>query len=387
MQTPPPLDVITAHARRLGFTLLGVAPPGPLPTYERYCDWIRAGHAGSMAYLERRADERRDLREVWPDARVALVLALNYRYAAERPEPAPANAGIISAYAWGEDYHEFCWRQLDLLLASIQADLGDHVEGRAYVDTGPILERDLGEQAGLGWHGKNTMLIHPEHGSWFLLAELLLNAELPLSAATVPDRCGACTRCLDACPTGAFTAPHVLDARRCISYLTIEHRGSIPRELRPLIGGHVFGCDVCQDVCPWNIKAARLGRGLTELDVFAPRAGVLAPDLVDLLGITSAGFRDRFAGSPVLRARRAGFVRNVAVALANVGNDRAIEPLERALGDGSALVREHAGWALARIAGTKSVPSLNRAIENEPDPHTREDLQRSAAEVGSSSSP
>lgn len=378
-----PIESIRRHARRLGFTVLGTAPAGPLPTYDRFERWIDEGMHGAMGYMERRAEERRDVRNLWPEARSVVVLALDYRAERTRSEPLPPNTGVISSYAWGDDYHEWCWDALDRLANSIRDDLGDDVRAKGYVDTGPLLERDLGQQAGLGWHGKNTMLINPERGSWFFLAELLINIDLPLVQTRIPDRCGSCRRCLDACPTQTFRAPHVLDARRCISYLTIEHRGSIPRDLRPLIGAHIFGCDMCQDVCPWNRKAERIGTDATVLPIFNPRPGLREPDLLPYVSITSADFRERFMGSPIMRAGRRGFVRNVCVALGNVGDARAVEVLTDAVSDASPLVREHAAWALMRVAGRNAVPVLRRALDTETDAKTKTGMLHSLREAES----
>ena len=377
------LRVISRHARRLGFTLVGVAPVGPMPAWPAYARWLERGYAGEMGYLAARRDDRRDVRSVWPEARSVVALGVDYRVAAASLDVQPPNTGVVASYAWGTDYHEWCRRALAELLRSIRAEFGSDTDGRGYVDTGPILERHVAEQAGLGWVGKNTMLISQERGSWFFLTELLLNVDLPPSEARIADRCGTCTRCIDACPTQAIVQPYVLDARRCISYLTIENKGRIPRDLRPLMGPHIFGCDVCQDVCPWNCKAPTIGDG-----PFAPRDGpfarrddLIAPDLLALLRLTPGQFKARCAGSPILRAKRRGLLRSVAVALGNVGDCRAVEPLADALADREPLVREHAGWALMRLAGQGAVGSLTAAIEGETDDGTREDLRLSLHEA------
>lgn len=375
------VELIRGHAERLGFSLFGITRAGPSRTWDKYARWIGAEMHGGMGYLERRADERRDIRNVWADARSVVVLGVQYRVSVPRPTESEPNRGIVSSYAWDGDYHEWCWTRLEQLGAELRSHLGQSVETRGYVDTGPLLERDVAEQAGVGWHGKNTMLIRPDVGSWFFLAELLINLDLPPTDKNMPDRCGTCTRCLGACPTGAFVGPHILDARRCISYLTIEHRGSIPRVLRSKIGAHVFGCDICQEVCPWNRKAARSGTGFSEIPEFAPRDGLIALDLIPLLGLSKRQFEERFAGSPILRARRNGFLRNVCVALGNVGTEDAIGPLEQALYDVSPLVREHAGWGLMRIAGQRAVDPLQEAVEREPEDSIRRDLRLSFEEA------
>jgi epoxyqueuosine reductase len=376
-------DTITRNATQLGFTILGVTRAEPAGTCEHYRHWIGAQMHGEMGYMARDPERRCDIRDVWPEVRSVVALALEYS-AGEPVVENRANTGIISAYARGDDYHHICWNLLEQLAEAIADDTDGTVSAKGYVDTGSILERDVAERAGLGWHGKNTMLIHPERGSWFFLAELLLDADLPVTSDRSPDRCGTCTRCLTACPTGAFAGPHILDARRCISYLTIEYRGSIPRDLRSLMGTHVFGCDVCQDVCPWNRKAARSGRDAPIVDGLQPRSELIEADLLEFVNITSAEFADRFYGSPILRANRRGFVRNVCVALGNVGDARAIEPLTHALADGSSMVREHAGWALMRIAGLDSVPLLRDAVERETVDTVRHDLSVSLNEAATS---
>jgi epoxyqueuosine reductase len=236
----------------------------------------------------------------------------------------------------------------------VESRSGKALASRAYVDTGPVLERDLAARAGLGFIGKNTLLIHPRLGSWLFLGELLLDLDLPPigpdfsgpgGARPVHGTCGRCTRCLDACPTGALVAPYILDARRCLSYLTIELKGSIPPDLRPLLGNHILGCDVCQQVCPWNRRFARP----SHEPGFQPRPGALAPSLLDLMALDDEGFRQRFRGSPVTRANRRGLLRNVAVALGNWGDPAAMPALRRALGDAEPLIQDHAAWALERI--------------------------------------
>jgi epoxyqueuosine reductase len=269
----------------------------------------------------------------------------------------------VASYAWGSDYHDLLLPRLDQLAASLKAITGPGngtaIAHRAYVDTGPILERELGARAGLGFVGKNTNLIHPRLGSWFFLGELLLPFELTASAASskgAGDTCGRCTRCLDACPTGAFAAPYLLDARRCISYLTIELKGPIPRELRPLMGNRIFGCDICQEVCPWNRRFAKP----SAEPAFQPRPGAIGPLLLDLMALDDEGFRQRFRGSPIKRAKRRGLLRNVAVALGNWGNPSAIPALAQALHDVEPLIRGHAAWAMGRIAALDAAHRTNR---------------------------
>jgi epoxyqueuosine reductase len=260
-------------------------------------------------------------------------------------------------------------------LARTRAQAGRDVCGRAYVDTGPLLERDLARRAGLGWFGKNTMLLHPRIGSYFFLGALMLDLPLRPDPPFTGDHCGTCTRCLDACPTGAFVGPRVLDARRCISYLTIELRGPIPRELRPLVGDWIFGCDICQEVCPWNRKAP-----VSLEPAFRPRAGFETPELIPMLQMTQEEFSARFKGSPIKRAKRRGLLRNVAVALGNAGDRAAIPALVVALRDPEPLVRGHAAWALGRLGGAAALSALRATREGEDDPFVIEELEMAVAE-------
>ena len=363
---------ISEQARALGFVRCGFAPAGPAPEWERFREWLDLGYAGGMEYLAARAEERRDVRAVWPPARSVVALAYPAP-ALPQMEPAP-NEGIIAAYALGRDYHTVLHERMRELLERIRVETGGAVDGVGYVDSGPLLETALARQAGLGWKGRHTLVIHPECGSRFFLGELLLDCELPVAAEPVPDRCGTCTRCMDACPTGAIVAPGLLDARRCISYLTIEHRGAISRGLRPLMGAHVFGCDVCQDVCPWNRRLD----GAPEPE----RPDLARPDLTELLLLSGNAFKRRFAGTPVLRARRKGLARNAAIALGNVGDERALPALTAALEhDADPVVRSHAGWALARIVGAAALGTLQAAAEREPDADARADLMQTAGEA------
>jgi len=280
-----------------------------------------------------------------PWAVSVISVGLNYYKSPERPPMSSETNGWISRYAWGDDYHDLMKSKLQRLLERVHEIADTPVQGRAFVDSEPVLERDFAGVAGLGWIGKNTHLISPTKGSWFFLGELFV--DLPLAYdRPMRDRCGKCDLCLKACPTNAFVGPYVLDARRCISYLTIELKGFMPRHLRPLVGHHIFGCDICQEVCPYNVKA----RETTEA-AFGPRLGHYAPQLIPLLALTAEEFRQRFRDSPILRAKRRGFLRNVAVALGNTGNPAAVPALRHALGDREPLVRQHAAWALGAIGG------------------------------------
>ncbi len=355
-------NAILHEARRLGFLLAGVTTPDPPPHFAFFERWLEQGYHGEMAYLatERSRQRRADPRAILPECRSILVLAIPYS-----PPPAPPETpltGRVAAYALGEDYHEVLLPRLERLVAFIEERLGHPVPHRYYTDTGPLLERDLAQRAGLGWIGKNTCLIHPRHGSYFFLAEILLGIELEPDPPFPTDHCGTCTRCIQACPTGAILPGRTLDARRCISYLTIENKGAIPEDLRPQIGNWIFGCDLCQIVCPWNRFAAPEGdpafRPQDESGL--PGAGSAATDLIATLALSPDDFRQRFRRSPLRRARRSGLLRNVAVTLGNLGDPRALPALEQAAGDPEPLVRQHAEWARQRL-GQAPLPSL-------PDP-------------------
>ncbi len=285
-------DSVKALALDLGFDLVTTGPATPPPHGPALRRWLEAGHAGTMGYLERRVEERLDPARVLPGARSVLCVALNY-YQGEAPDP---SWRPVARYAWGRDYHDVIGPRLERLAAHLAEAAG--ARSRGYVDTGPVLERDLAARAGLGWIGKNTMLLHPRLGSWFFIGVLLTTAELAHDEP-LADRCGTCRACLDACPTGAFVAPYVLDARRCMSYLTIEHRGDIPHDARAGMAGWQFGCDICQDVCPWNRKAPTTREAAFEPP--APFPGAAAVSAMD-----DDALRRRFAGTPLLRAQAFG---------------------------------------------------------------------------------
>ncbi len=343
-------QAVREEARRLGFTLAGVTTPEPPPHYSTFENWLAEGRHGEMKYLaEERARLRRaDPKRILPECSSILVLALPY-CSPHPPLPSgegKARRGRLAAYAWGADYHLILPEKLKALVAFIEKRVGHPVPNRWYTDSGPVLERDLAQRAGLGWIGKNTCLIHPRRGSYFLLAEILLGLELEPDPPFLNDHCGSCTRCLEACPTHCILPDRTLDARRCISYLTIELKEEIPLELRPLLQDWIFGCDVCQMVCPWNRFAPSQGEA-----AFAPRPHVPAPDLICELGLTPQEFKRKFKDSPVQRARRRGYLRNVAVALGNAADPMAIPALQKALQEeAEPLVREHARWALEQIA-------------------------------------
>ncbi len=360
----------------LGFDLIGIAPAQQPPTFIHYEQWLTLGFHGTMSYMERGKAERADIRLLLPDARAVIVGAVSYFVSEELKANPNESVGRVSRYAWGIDYHDVLLRKLEALLDYLRALLGDWVHGKAYVDTGPILERDFAVQAGLGWFGKNTCLINPKLGSFLFLGELVVNVPLTPDEPFNRSHCGKCTRCLAACPTGALVAPYRLDSRRCISYLTIEMRGSIPRELRPLIGTWVFGCDVCQEVCPWNRKAKPTGE-----EAFKPRPWA-APDLIELLQLNDDEFKERFKHSPLKRAKRVGLVRNACVALGNLREEKAVPALVRLLhNDPNPIIREHAAWALGRIATKEAVEELNKAAKLETDEAVRNEIEASLSEI------
>ena len=337
-------QLILEEARRLGFILAGVTTPEPPPHAAAFAAWLAQGRHASMDYLatERARERRADPRLILPECKSILVLAVPYwRPSAEEQ---PGTTGRIAAYAQGDDYHEVLPPRLEALVRFIEAQAGRPVANRWYTDTGPILERDLAQRAGLGWIGKNTCFINPQHGSYFLLAEIFLDLDLEPDAPFITDQCGTCTRCIEACPTDCILPDRTIDAGRCISYLTIELKDEIPAELRSRTGNWIFGCDICQQVCPWNHFAAQHGD-----PAFEPHAAAAEPDLIRELEITPAEFNMRFKHSPVQRAKRRGYLRNVAVALGNTGTAQDIPALEKACSDPEPLVREHAAWAMELI--------------------------------------
>lgn len=334
---------IERQAYALGFDLVGIARLGEVETAGYYDEWVARGCEGEMGYMARDPHLRHDTRLPHPGAVSAIVVGMDYG-GGEPPGP-------VARYARGDDYHDLMKERLRALHAWLATALGREVDARPYVDTAPILERDLARRAGLGWFGKNTNLINPQRGSFFFIGSLFVALELQPSAPFEADRCGNCTRCLDACPTDAFDGPRQLDARKCISYLTIEHRGEIPEALRPLLGELLYGCDICQEVCPWNVKFAR---ALPHDSPYRPREPLSGKDARALargiLAMSQEEFSRAFKGSPMKRAKRRGLARNAAVALGNTGTPEDVDVLTRARDAEDPLVREHATWALARIA-------------------------------------
>ena len=320
-----------------GFTLVGIAPATEADGFNRFAGWLDAGYAGEMDYLEHKREQRRHPANILPSVRTVMMLGFPY---SQTSPYNPFSETKVAKYALGPDYHRYLWDKLNDLAGWLEAEEpGCRAKGTA--DSSPLLERDFARRAGLGWFGKNTMLIDKHQGSFFFLAALLTSLDLPIDAPHAASHCGTCTACLDACPTNAFPEPGVLDARKCISYLTIELRGSIPLELREPMGGWLFGCDICQDVCPWNRHP--------ETGTFPTNPDLLALDPVELLSLNDAEFRARFRGTSFYRAKRTGLLRNAAIVLGNTGDARAIPALERATSDGDGVIREAAQWALAAL--------------------------------------
>jgi len=341
---------IKEQARALGFELVGIAPAAPADDFDRLREWLDQGFAGEMGYMHEHAQARRHPSSILPGVRSVVMLGMNYHPAdgsvAERSAAkacAVQGFGKVARYARGKDYHKILRNRLNQLLCWLQGEV-PHCRGRGVVDTAPLLERDFARRAGLGWLGKNTMLLNKELGSYLFLAALLLDLELQPDPAHETSHCGTCTACLDACPTQAFVGPGVLDARRCISYLTIELKGSIPLPLREPIADWLFGCDICQEVCPWNDKAPA-----GQEPAFQSDSNLESVNLVELLGLSPEEFRTRFRGTALTRAKRRGLLRNAAVILGNQGDPCALSALERALHDEEPLVREAAEWAIDRI--------------------------------------
>jgi epoxyqueuosine reductase len=343
-------DDVKQRASVEGFDLCGIAPAAGHPELTFLREWLDRGYAGDMGYMHRSADRRADVRRIMPSARTVIALATVYNtdrpYSTENTDPGQA---AIARYAWGDDYHAVIQGRLDALLLWLRHEAGDAFEGRAYVDTGPVQERVYAQHAGLGWIGKNTCVINPEVGSWIFLSEIICNLDLEVDPPSI-NQCGACTLCLEACPTGALVDAHVLDATRCLSYLTIELKGSIPTDQRDTISEHAYGCDICQEVCPWNLG---LTGAPSEESAWLPRAGLDRSRLRDLWLHTDDELRTLLKGSAMKRAGVTRFRRNLAVAIGNSGDAAAAEPLlahdEETCR--APLVAEHVAWAVEKLRG------------------------------------
>lgn len=346
-ENDPLREDLIAEARRLGFVAVGIAPAADDPLRaRRLSEWIAAGHHGSMGWMEDRAEVRQGPQSMWPEARSVIALGMSYAPEGD-PMALAAEPGRarISVYAQGRDYHDTVKKAAKALARWLVAR-APGAELKVFVDTAPVMEKPLGQMAGLGWQGKHTNLVSREHGNWLFLAAIYTTVEL---AADAPhsDRCGSCRACQDACPTDAFPAPYRLDARRCISYLTIEHKGPVPHEFRKALGNRIYGCDDCLAVCPWNKFADAAARNLA----FLPRAELTAPRLAELLALDDAGFRQLFSGSPIKRIGRDRFVRNCLIAAGNSGDAGLIDRVAELTRDPDPVIAEAAGWALGELRG------------------------------------
>lgn len=358
-------ETLRREAQQLGFVHFGVTPAVVSTGFPNLVDWIESGFAGEMSYFQDRQEAYRHPSGVLPAARSIVVLV--YPYAAANPPPIEMGEAKIARYVWGkDDYHDVIHPKLKRLCRIIRQSSPD-AKTRGIVDTAPLMEREFAELAGLGWRGKNTLLLNKYLGSYFFLACLLTSLDLPSDAPHETSHCGTCTACLQACPTDAFPQPGVLDATRCISYLTIEHRDSIPMELRPGIGDWLFGCDVCQEVCPWNSKPSH--NADTPLDPLDRL------QLVELFAIDDETFRERFRKTPLWRTRRRGILRNAAIVLGNQSNEESVAALTRGLNDAEPLVRGASAWALGQIGSLDSLDALRTRSEMETDPETSREIE------------
>ncbi len=368
-------ELIKRLAREVGFDLAGIAPAVTPTGYHSFLDWLNQGYAGEMSYLERRKEAYEHPRYVMSSVRSVLMLTLNYQ--TEAPPEVTGTEARVSRYAWGTtDYHKVIRKKLKQLSRLIHEQYPD-CETRGVVDTAPLLERDFAQLAGLGWIGKNTLLLNKREGSWFFLAGLLLSDELEYDEPQQTSHCGTCTRCLEACPTDAFVEAGTLDARKCISYLTIELRDQpIPAELRTGMQDWIFGCDVCQEVCPWNRKAPISGEpAFQPVETFTP------VDACELLTLDEAAFQERFQSTPMSRARRAGLLRNAAIVLGNRGDQSAVPALLGVLNDDEPLIRGAAAWALGRLGAPTTVETLQARLEIETETDVIEELKQTLSRL------
>jgi epoxyqueuosine reductase len=369
---------IKEKAIGLGFDLVGISPAGPFPENQFYKSWLAKGFAGEMNYMEREPEKRGDIKNILLDAKSVISCGMNYNtdypYSIEIKNK---SRGWISRYAWGDDYHYLIKDKL-LQLHEYVKDISPYgLNSRVYVDTGPVLERVYGKYSGIGWYGKNTCLINQDIGSWIFIGEIITNLELDYDSP-VSDRCGSCTMCIDACPTNALRAPYILDSNLCISYLTIEIKGKIPFEMRDKIDSNIFGCDICQDVCPWNTKAK-----LSKDESFQPRDSLYNPELSRLSQLSVNEFTKVFKNSPVKRAKRKGLIRNVMVAIGNSANKDFLPYVKEALTDDEPLIRAHAVWALWKLEGNESFDTLSKHFNVETDNSVREEIESILVKNGS----
>ncbi len=358
---------IKEKALDLGFDKVGIASVEDVPD-DKLLTWLERDYHGEMKYMARGVEKRLDPGLILEGARTVLSVALNYYHPYPLPYHDPAS-GVVSRYASGDDYHQVLGRKLKALMHAIE-ELCPGAAGKTYVDTGPVMDKHWAARSGIGWIGKNANLIAGKKlGSWFFIAEILLDTELD---PDVParDHCGSCRRCLDECPTEAIVEPYVVDSRRCISYLTIEVKEDIPEEMRRGNGNLIFGCDICQDVCPWNRRVEE-----SRVPAFAPRKELRSPRLKNLAGLTENDFRSLFRNSPVKRAGRRGLMRNTAVAMGNSRSEEFVPDLVQLLNDQDPMVRRHAAWGLKEIGGDQARSALVERLRVETDPPTRENLE------------
>jgi len=360
---------IKEKAIELGFDLVAISPVTQFPENQFYKEWLSKGFAGEMRYLEKNSEKRADITKILPGAKSVICCALNYNtdfpYSVDCDDP---KRGWISRYAWANDYHESILEMLKMLNDYCKEIGPETFNSKYYVDTGPVLEKVYSKYSGIGWIAKNTCIINQGSGSWLFLGEIITDIELEYDSP-VPDRCGACTLCIDACPTDAIVQPYVLDATKCISYLTIELKEPVPVQLREGMGNKIYGCDICQDVCPWNRDA-----DVTDDAKFLPREKLYNPQLSDLANISIEDFRELFRGSPIKRTKRRGLLRNVMIAIGNSGSTEFIDEVETALSDEEPLIRAAAVWAFWKISGNDAKKDLSLLLENETDSIVREEI-------------
>lgn len=374
MHSPSPAELtrsLKSLAQSVGFFLCGAAPAIRPPHYDFFCQWLDRGMAANMSYLPERREAYQHPRSILDRAQSVLMLGASYYRGSGTDEPLPPGQARIAKYAWGrEDYHDWIHPRLKRLIQAVQTQWPD-LKARGVVDTAPLLERDFARLAGLGWTGKNTMLINKRFGSYFFLAAIILDAELEYDPTHESDHCGTCMRCLEACPTQAFPEPSVLDARRCISYLTIEHRGPVDQSLRAGIGDWWFGCDICQDVCPWNRHASVEALAAPPVERVEPTIGV-----EEILRLDETGFRARFRGTPMWRSKREGAIRNAAYVAGNQRDTRSTPELCRLLNqDPSPTVRGACAWALGQINTMEARAALLQQQPNEPDEQVQNEIR------------
>ncbi len=363
-------DSIKEKAYNLGFNLVGISPVGDYPESQYYKNWLNKGYEATMGYMSKNEEKRQDVRNLVPGARSVISCAINYNteypYSTELNNP---GKGWIARYAWGDDYHSVLKEKLNELKDFMSKNCITADQDRVYVDTGPVLERMYAKYSGIGWIGKNTCLINQEIGSWLLIGEVITTLELDYDN-TAPERCGTCTKCIDSCPTDAITNPYEIDSSKCISFLTIENKGGIPPEYREPTGSNIFGCDICQDVCPWN------GKPETGSDkAFLPREGFFEPDLEMLAGLDQQQFSKMFKHSPVKRSKRRGLIRNVLVAIGNSGDKYFEDQVIKLLTDEEPLIRKHAVWALYKISGDKYLDMFSNMLNDEKDEAVIDELK------------